>query len=115
MLVKEELNILLLGDGFVGKTEAMSNFLSLGTSHQPTGLSEIRECEICIDGVSVKLSIWDAAGHCMEDWSGLPLVIRNAHAHGVLLFYDVTNKDSFENIRHWMKTFAENTRHSTVR
>lgn len=49
---------------------------------------------------SVKLMIWDTAGQ--ERFHSLaPLYYRDAN--GALLVYDITDRDSFTKVRHWVK------------
>lgn len=59
---------------------------------------------ITVDRRQVKLQIWDTAGH--ERFR----TITNAFyrgAMGILLVYDITNKQSFANISHWIKNITE--------
>jgi Ras-related protein Rab-21 len=49
---------------------------------------------------SVKLMIWDTAGQ--ERFHALgPIYYRDAN--GALLVYDITDRDSFTKVRHWVK------------
>lgn len=49
---------------------------------------------------SVKLMIWDTAGQ--ERFHSLaPIYYRDAN--GALLVYDITDRDSFTKVRHWVK------------
>jgi Ras-related protein Rab-18 len=53
-----------------------------------------------VDGQRVKLTIWDTAGQ--ERFRTLTSSYYRG-AHGVVLVYDVTRVDSFENLEQWLK------------
>ena len=53
-----------------------------------------------VDGKRVKLTIWDTAGQ--ERFRTLTSSYYRG-AHGVVLVYDVTRTDSFENLEQWLK------------
>jgi Ras-related protein Rab-18 len=53
-----------------------------------------------MDGKRVKLTIWDTAGQ--ERFRTLTSSYYRG-AHGVVLVYDVTRTDSFENLEQWLK------------
>ena len=55
---------------------------------------------IDMDGKRVKLTIWDTAGQ--ERFRTLTSSYYRG-AHGVVLVYDVTRTDSFENLEQWLK------------
>jgi Ras-related protein Rab-18 len=53
-----------------------------------------------VEGKRVKLTIWDTAGQ--ERFRTLTSSYYRG-AHGVVLVYDVTRTDSFENLQQWLK------------
>jgi Ras-related protein Rab-18 len=53
-----------------------------------------------MSGKRVKLTIWDTAGQ--ERFRTLTSSYYRG-AHGVVLVYDVTRTDSFENLEQWLK------------
>ncbi|EGB08641.1 hypothetical protein AURANDRAFT_6651, partial [Aureococcus anophagefferens] len=53
----------------------------------------------------VKLQIWDTAGQ--ERFRTITVSYFKG-AHGIVLVYDVTERDSFENIQHWVHQIREN-------
>jgi Ras-related protein Rab-18 len=55
---------------------------------------------IDMNGKRVKLTIWDTAGQ--ERFRTLTSSYYRG-AHGVVLVYDVTRTDSFENLEQWLK------------
>jgi Ras-related protein Rab-1A len=52
-----------------------------------------------LDEQVVKLQIWDTAGQ--ERFRTLTSSYYRG-AHGIIIVYDVTDRDSFENVRQWM-------------
>ncbi|KAM9119717.1 ras-related protein Rab-37 isoform 1-T1 [Pangshura tecta] len=59
---------------------------------------------VAVDGVKVKLQIWDTAGQ--ERFRSVThAYYRDAQA--LLLFYDITSKKSFDNIRAWLTEIHE--------
>ena len=52
----------------------------------------------------IKLQIFDTAGQ--ERFRTITKTHKNAH--GIILMYDITNVNSFNNIRNWIKLFEEN-------
>jgi small GTP-binding protein len=104
------LKLLLIGDSGVGKSCILlrwhydtfeSNYIStIGVDFQ------IKTVEI--DGVRVKLQIWDTAG---QDRFRSITTSYYRGAHGIVMVYDVTDEESFLNISHWvcnMERYADN-------
>ena len=94
-----ELKILLLGDTSVGKTSLIlkytDNYFS-ETSVSTIGV-EFKEHEI--KNKKIKLQIWDTSGQ--ERFRSITETFYRG-ADGILFVFDVTNKESFENIKDWL-------------
>lgn len=101
------LKLLMLGDTGVGKTCLLLRYAF--DSFSPTFITTIgidfKIKEVEIDGLRVKLQIWDTAGQ--ERFRTITVSYFKG-AHGILLVYDVTERDSFENIQHWVHQIREN-------
>ena len=52
-----------------------------------------------MDGQNIKLQIWDTAGQ--ERFRTLTASYYRG-AHGIIVVYDVTDRETFENVRQWM-------------
>ena len=52
-----------------------------------------------MDGQNIKLQIWDTAGQ--ERFRTLTASYYRG-AHGIIIVYDVTDRETFENVRQWM-------------
>ena len=59
---------------------------------------------INLDGVPIKLQIWDTAGQ--ERFRTLTTAYYRG-AMGILLMYDVTNLESFNNLSYWIQNIEE--------
>jgi len=95
------IKLLMLGDTGVGKTCLLLRFAY--DSFSPTFITTIgidfKIKHIALDGMHVKLQIWDTAGQ--ERFRTITVSYFKG-AHGVILVYDVTDRDTFDNIRHWL-------------
>lgn len=58
---------------------------------------KIRKIEL--DGKSIKLQIWDTAGQ--ERFRTITKSYYRG-SNGIVVVYDITNRDSFEQVQHWM-------------
>uniref|UniRef100_A0A674ADM8 Si:dkey-16l2.16 n=1 Tax=Salmo trutta TaxID=8032 RepID=A0A674ADM8_SALTR len=58
-----------------------------------------------IDGERVKLQIWDTAGQ--ERFRTITSTYYR-NTHGVIIVYDVTNPESFVNVKRWLNEITQN-------
>ena len=58
-----------------------------------------------LEGKVIKLQIWDTAGQ--ERFRTITKTYYKG-AHGIILTYDVTDQNSFKNIRNWIKQIEAN-------
>lgn len=97
------LKICLLGEGRVGKTSILLRFVKGDFDDRQTSTISAS----CFDksipiggGESARVSLWDTAGQ--ERFHALgPLYYRDAD--GALLVYDITDEQSFNRVREWVK------------
>jgi Rab family, other len=68
-----------------------------------TGI-DFKQKLINLDGVPIKLQIWDTAGQ--ERFRTLTTAYYRG-AMGILLMYDVTNLESFNNLSYWLRNIQE--------
>lgn len=71
----------------------------------PTVGIDFKFKNITVDGERVKVHVWDTAGQ--ERFRTLTATYYRK-AQGVLLVYDVTNRESFNNVRNWMSQITIN-------
>ena len=93
--------IIVLGDINVGKTSLLVRYTdkTFDSKTISTVSFDYKEPEgIVINNNPVKVRIWDTAGQ--ERFRTITTSFYRG-AHGVILAYDVTNKQSFENLSSW--------------
>ena len=91
----------------VGKTCLLSRFLknSLPKSTSPTiGVEFATKNVVMKDGVLVKAQLWDTAG--TEKYRAIT-VAHYRKALGCLIVYDITNAQSFKNVRFWLDSLLQ--------
>ncbi|CAF3055921.1 unnamed protein product [Rotaria socialis] len=94
--------VVLLGEGSVGKTSIVLRYTenSFNDKHIETEQASFRTKKLILDGRRVELSIWDTAGQ--ERYRALgPLYFREAN--GAILVFDITDQDSFNQVKDWVK------------
>ena len=105
-------SILLLGDLAVGKTSLIARYTNgifNETYISTVGIENLLKQEI-INNENVLVKIWDTVGQ--ERFRAItPSILRNAE--GVIIVFDVTSKDSFENIKEWINTLKINVGDNT--
>ncbi|CAL1293686.1 ras-related protein Rab-35-like [Argiope bruennichi] len=99
--------LLIIGDSGVGKSSLLLRFADntfSGNYITTIGVDfKIRTLEI--DGEKVKLQIWDTAGQ--ERFRTITSTYYRG-THGVIVVYDVTNGESFANVKRWLHEIEQN-------
>ena len=98
----------LLGDSAVGKSTIVTKFINLDFKDDllSTIGSDKYDTKFTLEnGKKIKLIIWDTAGQ--ERFRSMALQALKA-VHGIILVFDLTNRESFENINEWLETIKEN-------
>lgn len=98
---------LIIGDAGVGKSALLLRFAdnTFTNSYINTIGVDFKIKTITIDGIRAKLQIWDTAGQ--ERFRTITSTYYRG-ANGIILVYDVTRTDSYENVRKWLVEIAEN-------
>lgn len=94
--------IVLLGEGSVGKTSLVLRYTEnlFNDKHIETQQAAFKTKKLTLDGRRVELNVWDTAGQ--ERYQALgPLYYRDAN--GALLVFDITDEDSFDRVKRWIK------------
>ena len=120
------LQVIILGDGAVGKTSLLARFCADGFQQsykQTIGLDFYIKRVVLPGNVHVTLQLWDIGGLCStpvqaefasttgkaptskhltgQQLGGRMLANYIYGSHGVILVYDVTNMESFKNLEDW--------------
>ncbi|CCH60768.1 hypothetical protein TBLA_0D02650 [Henningerozyma blattae CBS 6284] len=100
------MKILLIGDSGVGKSCLLVRFVDdkFNPSFITTIGIDFKIKTIDINGKKIKLQLWDTAGQ--ERFRTITTAYYRG-AMGIILVYDVTDENTFENIRTWFKTVNE--------
>lgn len=99
---KFQYKVVLLGEGCVGKTSLVVRYVqnTFNDKHLTTLQASFLNKKLNIAGKRVELAIWDTAGQ--ERFHALgPIYYRDSN--GAVLVYDITDEDSFQKVKNWVK------------
>jgi len=99
--------LLIIGDAGVGKSSLLLRFAdnTFTSAYINTIGVDFKIRTVNVDGKTIKLQIWDTAGQ--ERFRTITATYYRG-THGVIVVYDVTDRDSFENVRRWMSEIDNN-------
>lgn len=94
--------LLLIGDSGVGKSCLLLRFAddTYTESYISTIGVDFKIRTIELDGKTVKLQIWDTAGQ--ERFRTITSSYYRG-AHGIIVVYDITDLESFTNVKQWLQ------------
>jgi Ras-related protein Rab-1A len=106
--------VLLLGNSNVGKSSLFLRFVDdiWNDTFVPTIGVDFKIKTFEIDSKKIKMQIWDTAGQ--ERFKNI-IASYYRGAHGILLLYDVTDKDSFKNLSNWLIEIEKNASKNVLR
>lgn len=98
--------VVLIGDAGVGKSNLLSRFTrnEFSLESKSTIGVEFATRSIQTDGKIIKAQIWDTAGQ--ERYRAITSAYYRG-AVGALLVYDITKKESFDNVERWLKELKD--------
>jgi len=96
------IKLLLIGDSGVGKSCLLLRFAddTYTESYISTIGVDFKIRTIELEGKTVKLQIWDTAGQ--ERFRTITSSYYRG-AHGIIVVYDVTDSDTFSNVKQWLQ------------
>ena len=103
----ETYKITLVGESGVGKSSIINYFINKKFDNLiiPTNNVGYSSKTLEINGRKIKLDIWDTAGQ--EKYRSLTKIFYS-NSQGVIIVYDITNHESFEEIKnYWYKVIQE--------
>ncbi|KAJ9537936.1 hypothetical protein OSB04_030669 [Centaurea solstitialis] len=100
--------LVLVGDSGVGKSNLLSRFTrnEFSLEYKPTIGVEFGSRSIRVDDKIIKAKIWDTASQ--ERYRSVASACYRG-AVGVLLVYDTTRHNTFENVERWLKEVRHHT------
>lgn len=106
--------LLIIGESGVGKTCLLLRFTddSFTANHLTTIGIDFKIKIINLEEKLIKLQIWDTAGQ--ERFRTITKTYYKG-AHGIILTYDVTDENSFKNIRTWVKQIETNAQNNVCK
>ena len=109
----EKIKIILVGDGGVGKTCLISQYISNSfvLNHIMTTGIDKQYKEIEIKNKKLKIEIWDTAGQ--EQYRSVnKLLMKNTQI--ALVVYDITNEKSFNELNYWINLVKDNNKEKEI-
>ncbi|XP_074604519.1 RAS oncogene family member Rab35 [Brevipalpus obovatus] len=99
--------LLIIGDSGVGKSSLLLRFAdnTFSGSYITTIGVDFKIKTITVDGERIKLQIWDTAGQ--ERFRTITSTYYRG-THGVIVVYDVSNSDTFSNVKRWLGEIDQN-------
>ena len=98
---ERSIKVLLVGDSSVGKTSIMLRYLDdfFVENFLPTVGIDFKTKVVGYNGINVKVNLWDTAGQ--EKFRTLTTGYYKG-ANAVIFVYDITERDSFFQLRDWI-------------
>ena len=108
------LKFLILGDSGVGKSCLLLNFImdSFEEDSQTTIGIDFKTKTIQNNGKIVKIQVWDTAGQ--ERFKTISKSFYKI-ANGVILVFDLTSENTFNNIKQWILELNKNTDENIIK
>ena len=106
--------VLLLGNSDVGKSSLILRYVDQVWSDTfvPTIGVDFKVKTLEIDNKQIKMQIWDTAGQ--ERFRNV-ISSYFRGSHGILLIYDITNRDSFKNLENWLIEIEKNASQNVLK
>ena len=99
--------VIIVGAGKVGKTSLTIRFAEdrFRESYLPTLGVDFLTKNLTINKKKIKLQLWDTGG---QEFVISLLPFYYTGAHGGVLVYDMTNRNSFNSLDYWLKQIRQN-------
>ena len=105
---KTFVKLIVIGDSSVGKTSLIQRYVNktFVSQYSATIGADFLSKEVLIDDKVCALQIWDTAGQ--EKFQSLgPAFYKGSE--GCIIVYDITNSQSFENVKIWREEFLNHS------
>lgn len=106
--------VVIIGDSGVGKTNLMTKYCEgvFKESYVATIGVDFKLKDVEVDDLTVKLQVWDTAGQ--ERFRNITQAYFKG-AKAIILAYDITHADSFQNLNSWTKQIETVTAEGVVK
>ena len=93
--------IIVIGDSSVGKTNLMTRFMKnqFHSESKPTIGVDFATKNVTVEKKNIRVQVWDTAGQ--ERLKAFSSAYYQG-SHGAIVCYDITNRESFDNVRNWV-------------
>ena len=100
--------ICMVGDAGVGKTSLLTRFCdnTFNNNYTSTIGVDFKVVTLKYQNIITKLHVWDTAGQ--ERFKSMAINYFRS-SHGFMFIYDITEKESFENIQNWIDLAFSNS------
>jgi Ras-related protein Rab-1A len=108
---KHQFRICLVGDSNVGKTSLLNRYcddIFKNTQISTIGV-DFKVLLLKFNDLTIKLQIWDTAGQ--ERFRSISVNYFKS-AHGFLIVYDITNRNSFNNLNSWIDLVSQHNQNT---
>ena len=107
MSFAKKCSLLIIGDAVVGKTSILRRFAQdkFSSDYIATIGIDFFIKDVIINERKIHVKIWDTAGQ--ERYKSLTQGFFK-NAQGLIIVYDVSSQDSFENLKFWIKSIHTN-------
>ena len=100
------IKLLVVGDSSVGKTNFITMFIDnkFNQTYMTTSGMDLKTSSIVVKNKKIRVQLWDTAGQ--EKYRAITknLFLK---VQGALVVYDITNDNSFTNLKTWVKSIKE--------
>ena len=102
-----KMKLIIIGDHCIGKTSiALRKRDNIyDTIYNPTIGVDFFYYRTNVNNIPVKISVWDTAGH--DNYRNI-IKLYFKESQGAVLVYDITNRNSFLNLKNWIIQLNEN-------
>ena len=101
----EQLKLILLGDEKVGKSSFFNKYVNNNfiEEYNPSLKTQFKKISVNINGESINIQIWDTPGNEQKHKIYSSIYLKSSC---IIVLFNITNKDSFENIfKKWIPNF----------
>ena len=100
------IKLLIVGDSSVGKTNFIYRFIEnrFNENYMTTTGIDLKTMNIEIKNKKIRVQLWDTAGQEKYRAITTNLFLK---VQGTLVVYDITNQDSFVNLKSWVKSIKD--------